>query len=247
MALRAYFDESGTHWGGPMASDAFVLCGYIAPESLWDDKTPEGFLEKWNGIMHGKAFHATEMESNPQGPDVKLGLSQLLTKCGVIGVRGGISIPAYKKILLPHLLRKGEDDNPYRFLFADVVAEAVKRAAMFIGEDPSEPIGFVFADIEKWRDDALKFYYYVRDEDHETPDEVRRKMGPIAFECIKRFAPLQAADHLAFESWHYMTDPPDVDRPAMNVLMNWPQNHGMFWRDATLEAYLEKLREEGRL
>jgi len=67
VALRAYLDESGTHWSGPQACDVFVLCGYIAPESLWDDKTERGFLSNWNSIMHDKPFHATEMESNPQG------------------------------------------------------------------------------------------------------------------------------------------------------------------------------------
>jgi len=95
VALRAYFDESGTHWGGPMACDVFVLCGYLAPESLWDDKTPNSFLAKWNDVMHGKPFHAKEMESNPQGPEVKLALANLVRKSSVIGVEGAIHIPSY--------------------------------------------------------------------------------------------------------------------------------------------------------
>jgi hypothetical protein len=196
--------------------------------------------------MHGKPFHAGEMESNPQGLAVKLSLSNLLNQSGVIGIRGGLSLPAYRKILLPHILTNGGDDNPYRFLFCEVIAEAVKRSAIFLKEDQKEPIGFVFADIKKWRDDALKFYYYMRD-DADTPKEVSSRMGPVAFECAKKFVPLQAADHLAFEMWHFVTDPPTTQRPATNVLMNWPQNHGMFYHENTLELYVERLQNEGRL
>jgi hypothetical protein len=65
VTLRAYFDESGTHWSGPNACDVFVLCGYVGTESLWDDKTPNSFWGKWNDVMHGYPFHATKMESNP--------------------------------------------------------------------------------------------------------------------------------------------------------------------------------------
>ena len=246
VALRAYFDESGTHWGGDNASDVFVLCGYLAPESLWEDKTPDGFLARWNNVMHGRPFHAKEMEGNPQGAQVKLALSNLLNSCGLIGIRAGISISAYREILLPHILECDGDDNPYRFLFADVIAEVVKRSVMFIGEDTNEPISFFFADIKTWSQDALNFYRHVRD-DTATPREVSSRMGAIAFEDIKQFVPLQAADHLAFESWHFMTDPPGKYRPAMNVLMNWPQNHGIFFKQNTLELYVERAMAEGRL
>src|SRR5438309_1832234 len=117
VSLRAYFDESGTHSGGPMASDSFVLCGYIAPESLWDDKSLTGFKARWDSVMHGKPFHATEMEQNPQGPEVKLLLANLVNKSGVIGVRGGISIPSYNELLLPIIHQLRELDSPYLFLF----------------------------------------------------------------------------------------------------------------------------------
>src|SRR5437763_15687939 len=103
VALRAYFDESGTHWSGPQACDVFVLCGYLAPESLWDDKTPNGFKAKWDAVMHGTPFHATDMETNPQGPAVKLELAKLVINSGVIGIGGGISIPAYKRLMLPYI------------------------------------------------------------------------------------------------------------------------------------------------
>lgn len=47
MSLRAYFDESGTHWNGRNASTVFVLCGYVAPEEVWD----QTFEEKWTEML----------------------------------------------------------------------------------------------------------------------------------------------------------------------------------------------------
>jgi hypothetical protein len=125
VAIRAYFDESGTHWGGPMACDVFVLCGYIAPESLWDEQGSHGFLSRWDGIMHGKPFHATEMESNPQGPKVKIELANIANSSGIIGVGGSIHIPSYRRLLLPYIQQQKQTDNPYLFLFADVVTATI--------------------------------------------------------------------------------------------------------------------------
>jgi hypothetical protein len=51
--------------------------------------------------------------------------------------------------------------------------------------------------------------------DEETPDDVRRRMGAVALEDMEKFVPLQAADHLAFESYHYRNDPRGTLRPAI--------------------------------
>ncbi len=246
MALRAYFDESGTHSGGPQASNTFVLCGYIATELLWDDKRPEGLVARWDSVMHGKPFHATEMESNPQGPDVKVMLANVVNYSGIIGIRGGISLPDFERLLAPLIRNKKGKPDPYFFLFADVISEAVKRSAMFIGENQDEPIGFVFADHVRWSVEALDLYRRLK-ADSDTPPEVARRMGSIAFDKIDRFIPLQAADHLAFESFHYMTDPPGTSRPAMNRLLDWPQNHGRFYREPELLQYIERATQEGIL
>jgi hypothetical protein len=244
VALRAYFDESGTHWGGPLACDVFSLCGYLAQESLWDGNTEDGFPARWNNIMHGRPFHATEMESNPQGPEVKLALANLVNNCGVIGVAGGLSIPDYKRLLRPYVKRTDGTDSPYLFLFADVICETVKRSEMFVGESPDEPIAFVFASHPLWSAQALEFYNTVKD-DEKTPVEVRRRMGAVAFEDIDAFVPLQAADHLAFETYHSMNDPPGTNRPAMNRLMAWEQNYGRFYNEQGILSYIKHCKEEG--
>jgi hypothetical protein len=149
--------------------------------------------------MHGRPFHAKEMESNPQGPEVKLALANLVRNSGMIGVGGGIHIPSYNRHLLPLIKRRKEENNPYFFLFADVIAQAVKNSQMFVGENPKERIGFVFASTKLWSDEAKKFYHMLKD-DPETPEDVRCRVGAVAFDDMEEFIPLQAADHSAFES-----------------------------------------------
>jgi hypothetical protein len=231
---------------GRWPGDVFVLAGYLGTESLWDDKTPNSFHAKWTDVMHGKPFHATEMESNPQGPAVKLALANLVKNSGVIGVGGGIHIPSYNKLLLPLIQKLNQVNNPYLFLFADVIAQAVKSAEIFVGEDPKERIGFVFAKHEKWSPEALEFYQKL-EQDPETPDDVRRRMGAVAFDPMEEFVPLQAADHLAFETYHYMNDPPGTLRPAMNILMDEErmQNNGSFYDENGIVKYIEKMKQEG--
>jgi hypothetical protein len=73
-------------------------------------------------------------------------------------------------------------------------------------------------------------------------------MGAVAFEDIEQFIPLQAADHFAFECFHHMTDPDGTpSRPAMNRLLDWPQNYGHFYRESELLKYIELAKEEGIL
>jgi len=244
VALRAYFDESGTHWGGPCACDIFVLCGYVAPESLWDEHGSQGFLSKWDGVMHGKPFHATEMESNPQGQTVKIELANVANSSGIIGVGGSIHIPSYKRLLAPYIRANKITSDPYLFLFGDVILEAVERSAMFLSEDQQEPIGFVFANHDRWSSIAPEMYNEIRN-DPRTPPDVRPKLGSVAFEDISKIIPLQAADHLAYETYRSMNDPPGTRRRAMNVLMRWPQNHGRYYDERGLLLFIDRCKSKG--
>ena len=164
----------------------------------------------------------------------------------MIGIGGGIDIPAYNRVLKPHI-KKNQKDDPYLFLFADVITAAVKYGGMFIGEDQRESIGFVFANHKRWSIVAHEFYHYVRN-DPDTPPGVKEKMGAVGFEDIDRFIPLQAADHLAFETYHRMNDPEGSPaRPAMNRLMDWPQNHGNYYDEKQLLHYVELCKQDGIL
>jgi len=244
VTLRAYFDESGTHWGGPQACDVFVLCGYLGTESLWDDKTGSSFDARWKEIMHGKPFHATEMESNPQGATVKPMLANLVINSGIVGIGGGVHIPSFKRLMQPHIDKGDVPDDPYLFLFGDVICEAVEKASMFLAEDQNEPIGFVFAKHERWSALAAEMYTKL-EKDPETPAEVRRRMGTIAFEDMERFIPLQAADHIAYESYRYMNDHPATWRPTMARFMSWPQNNGRYYNEQGLLSFITHAKETG--
>lgn len=245
VALRAYFDESGTHWGGPLACDVFVLCGYIAPESFWDDKSPASFVNRWGGVMHGKPFHATEMENNPQADTVKPMLTDVVIQSGIIGIGGGVHIPSFQKIVDIYTPENDTLRDPYYFLFHDVILEAIDKSRMFLLEDHTEPIGFVFADMKRWSVTALDLYQKMKSE---TEWKNRVRLGGIGFEEMERFVPLQAADHIAFETCHYMNDPPGTpSRPVMNKFLSWPQNHGRYWNEKMLLGLFEECKKDGKL
>ena len=53
---------------------------------------------------------------------------------------------------------------------------------MFVGENPDEPIAFVFAAHPKWSLEAHQFYEQVKN-DENTPIDVRCRMRAIAFEA----------------------------------------------------------------
>jgi hypothetical protein len=217
----------------------------MAPELLWDDKTDGGFHGRWHKIMHGKPFHATEMEDNPQGSRVKEMLARVVAKSCVVGIRGGVSIPDFERVVAPLVASAKGKADPYFLVFADVILEAIKRSELFLGENQQEPIAFVFADHARWSVEALQLYNRLKLDDG-TPPNVRTRMGAIAFESIDTFIPLQAADHLAFETFHQMTDPPGTLRQAMNILGE-RENYGNFYRERQLRQYATLAQQEGRL
>jgi len=245
VALRAYFDESGTHWGGPLSCDVFVLCGYIAPESLWDDNSPQSFVQKWASVMHGVPFHATVMESNPQADTVKPMLADVVIGSGVIGIGGGVHIPTFRRLMQSYVVKNEALSDPYLFLFNNVILEAIERSAMFIGENPAEPIGFVFANTALWSAAAHDLYLKMQ---NQIEWQNRSRLGAVAFEDMERFVPLQAADHIAYETYHLMNDPPGTPvRPIMNKFRNWPQHHGRIWKEPQIQQLIEECERDGRV
>ena len=156
VSLIAYFDESGTHSGGPSAAKNFVIAGYIAPESVWRDVfTPQwtALLERFELPDNARYFHATELESRKypynrliatQRDDLKMSAVAIAINCGIIGVGGGITTEAYKRLLAPYIKQGKVHKDPYVFLFSDVLLESINVSHMFVGENPEEKIGFVF-------------------------------------------------------------------------------------------------------
>jgi hypothetical protein len=256
VSLIAYFDESGTHWGGPNACDVFVLCGYIAPEDVWLNS----FCPQWKALLnrfelpdepYPRYFHASVVESGNypfnrldenQLNDLKMSAVNLTVNSGIIGIGGGISVSAYKRMLKQYIDDEKVHADPYVFMFSDVIVECVEKSAMFLGEDPNQQIRFVFAHHPRWSIEAEKMYLLLQN-DNDWPRSVR--LGMASFEDPKIIAPLQAADHIAFETYHYMNDnaPP---RPAMNRFLSWPQNHGRHYNEAGLRSFIDICKLGGK-
>lgn len=256
MSLVAYFDESGTHSGGPNAAKTFVIAGYIAPESIWRDV----FTPQWAALLDRfelpdkpvpRYFHATEVESGGypynrlterQREDLKMSAVTIALNCGIIGVGGGVMTEAYKRLMAPYFDERSIPKDPYVFLFTDVLLQCIEVSHMFIGEKSEEKIGFVFENHPRWSLEAHEMFVMLQTEE-EWPS--RTRLGTVAFEEKKLFPPLQVADHLAFETYHYMDN--DQERPAMNRFRSWPQNHGRYYNEEGLKGFLEICKRDGKL
>lgn len=255
MSLVAYFDESGTHSGGPNAANSFVIAGYIAPESVWR----KAFDPQWTAMLERfelpdepdpRYFHATDLESGKypynrltetQRSELKASAVNIAINCGIIGVGGGVLTEAYKRLLSPYIEQGKVHKDPYVFLFSDVLLECIQVSHMFLGEDPTEQIGFVFDNHPRWSIEAHEMFIMMQNDEDWPP---RNRLGTVAFEDKKHYRPLQAADHIAFETFHYMNS--DAPRPAMNRFKSWPQNHGRYYNEQGLQAFIDLCKKDGK-
>jgi len=252
VSLIAYFDESGTHSGGPNAAKVFSLVGYIATQSLWKDD----FVPKWNAMLNRfelpdpKYFHATELEGGSypynrlnerQREDLKMSAVNIPVNSGMIGVGGAVLIPAYKRMLAPYIKAGKIDKDPYVFLFSQAVVESIAMSSAFLGEDPRDPIAFVFDNHPRWSLQAHEMYVRMQN-DKEWPNRVW--LGTVRFEDKKKYVPLQAADNIAFETYHYVHG--NLGRPAMNRFLSWPQNHARYYNEEGLQAFIDICRTDGK-
>ena len=72
-------------------------------------------------------------------------------------------------------------------------------------------------------------------------------MGAITFEDKKKFKPLQAADQLAYETHHLLSDS-GPGRPILEKLMHaWPQLRGKYFDEDGLRSLIEETRRSGKI
>ena len=73
-------------------------------------------------------------------------------------------------------------------------------------------------------------------------------MGAIAFEEKTKFKPLQAADQLAYEICHYLSDRrARVTRPILDKFLRWPQLSGTYFDEDGLLSFIGELRKAGKI
>ena len=132
--------------------------------------------------------------------------------------------------------------DPYLFLFQHVIVEAIHAGDAFVGE-PVEPIGFVFDQHPRWSVVAHQMYVKLQ---NENGWEHRDRLGPLAFADKRRFAPLQAADQLAFESYHYINDNAPV-HPEMARILSKPQPFARFFDERGLQLIIDECKGAGKI
>lgn len=259
VALKAYFDESGTHWGGPHAAKEFVLCGYIATQDVWDN----GFEKRWSEMLQKPTitpklthFHAEDVEGRgskefrkltwKDREELKTTAVSIVVSSGMFGVGVGVELEPFARLVVADPeVSKLIPANPYLFAFNCVLVETIFLADGFIGE-PKEEIAFIFEDHPKWSIHALQMYNDIK-RSPDWPPEKRGRLGTPTFEDKKKYKPLQAADHLAYETWRFMegTHKKNVPiRPAMNRFRDWPQHHGRYFDERLLREFIRIQKEE---
>jgi hypothetical protein len=257
VMLRAYFDESGTHWDkGRLGSRAFVLCGYVAPEDVWDkDFSPkwEAMLKKPNISPPLSYFHAREIEGKGKGrfgritkrerEILKSDAVNIATGSAIRGIASAVLIESYRKY--KETLDRAVDD-PYMLCFQRVINDVMQISPIFLGEDPNEKIAFIFAHHPRWSLMANDMYNKLLDPKHSC--WCRSRLGTIAFQDPKGFAPLQVADHLAFEVFHAMSGARGRKmRPAMRRFTDCYNFGGGFFDDAGIESFIAECKKTGKL
>jgi hypothetical protein len=259
VALKAYFDESGTHWGGPNAAKVFVLCGYIATEDVWDKQ----FEGKWHDMLQKPEitpklsfFHAEDVEgrgskrfrkiTQRERDHLKTSAFNIVVNSGMLGVGVAVELEPFSRLVVadPKVCR-AIPGNPYMFAFNCVVIETLMLADAFIGES-KEKIAFIFENHPQWSIYAHQMYNDFK-VSKKWPKEKRDRLGTPAFEDKKEFKPLQAADHLAYETYRYMKNRNAPLRPAMTRFLSWQQHHGRYFDERLLREFIEIQRKDGHI
>lgn len=260
--LRAYFDESGLQG----AATAFVLAGYLAPDDEWDKK----FEQRWGKLLSHPCYHpifvpnagvicrpleyirATELEGVGMGRFRRIGqrnrdylknaAADCVIDCGLIAIGAGVLMQPYNKLITGKI--REISGTPYELCFQKVVLDVFNRAPMFLGQDPNEGIAYTFDRHPRFQ--KLIDNLWVKCEQQGYTKKYR--MGSrAAFEDKTNCKPLQAADHLAYETYHLLSGLKEK-RPILDKFMNkWPQLQGQYFDEAGLRSYIEELRKAGKI
>ena len=245
--LKAYFDESGLHGD----AGVFVLAGYIAPEQEWNsvEKLWKAALEKPRVSPPLGYFHAVDVEGRGSGPfrrltqtereSLKIDAVNAIVGSGVIGVASGVLLDAYDNLV------KGKAHDaiggPYILCFQHVLLQAAELSKMFLGEDDGEDIAYIFDQHPRLAKLAREIYAKLI----EDGKQESYRLGKLTFADKRKFWPLQAADHIAYETRKYMVG--ERSRPAMNRFMSWRQHHGEYFDQRGISQLLGEMRQNGKL
>jgi hypothetical protein len=192
--LKAFIDDSGSGGDSPW----YVLAGYISSVEDWDEFDPEwkSVLDSRPRIEYFKAREAESRRDQFEGFTEDQRNSKIDSLIAVIQkhVRQAIHVRVKQKHYNRIIKANGVPprwDNPYYFLFPEILASAVVAEKYFGSSDPLE---FVFDSSEQHDKPSRRFYGHAWEQGSLTG-----RVANVFYRDEKIFLPLQAADLLAWQ------------------------------------------------
>lgn len=209
--IVGYFDDSSTHRG----SKIFALCGFLADPRIWGDFDIEWkkILDKPEWPNRPREFHMVDcVHGVREFQDWSLAqrlaifgdMAGVVCDSNVMALGSLIVVNAYEHLSNQHkaLMAKGGLNGPMDFVFQHLVQSAITNTRKYgQREEPPvvEELGLVFD--EEPAPIAERY--------HALYDHIRKKhpfgamLNGIAFGSSEKFTPIQAADMLAYTSYHW--------------------------------------------
>jgi hypothetical protein len=208
--IYGYFDESATH----DHSRLFALCGFLGDPRIWDEFDIEWkkILNKPDWPRRPTELHmvdcvhgVNEFEGWTLAQRLALfgDLSGLIAESNVIAIGGLCLVDAFNSCTAEEkeILERGGFKSPLDFIFQLVLQISCSRTREYgsIHQPPiEEEISFIFD--EEPPHIALRFHELYNH--HLANAPYRHMLRGIAFEKSRNLSPLQAADLLAYTTYH---------------------------------------------
>jgi hypothetical protein len=253
--IRCFLDDSGKD-NNP-SERIVVMAGYIADESSWNHLTEQWhhLLFKW-GIseVHMRTFIPLQGEyvaKNWTPPQRDAILAEFIRAIRISDLTGfGIAVDADAWRSLSREIRTsdGGDGSAHDFCFARILRQVKNRIKIV------RPRDFISVQVDADQEfSPTRFKRYSSIKEHD--EEMRWYLGEISFSDPKIFAPLQAADLLAWETrkqliqklggynstprWNEL-----FDMKSLSALSSGLDYSGEYWLEKDFEDNLVKPYEE---
>lgn len=208
--LKAYMDESGVHDGSPV----LTVAAYLGRPRHWQEWT-----KLWNVAKRPvKVFHAVDCQNltgefkgwEPAARDdlVKRCLP-VIAESDIPGVVVGMQMREFEKALETRPDLRSLFGSPYAACFQWIVQIIMNFA---LGANNRERIAFVH-ELNDYRLEALNGFKWIKENGNPLGTLIS-----LQFAEKKDFAPLQAADILAYEGNKRLRDPDRPERRSWTAL-----------------------------
>ncbi|HEY2962549.1 MAG TPA: DUF3800 domain-containing protein [Pyrinomonadaceae bacterium] len=255
VMLSAYMDETGHSKDERQRFNG--MAGLLAPAEKWIE-----FEDNWNRTLTSKEFHLPyfhmrEFEGRHPDTGKPVGRFRGWTKekrerlysklmrhiANAHALPYGAVIAMEDWRSLSEAQQKALHDDPYFLAYRSVIALSTSFLE-FKRAPPNVQVAFMFSDQVEFKYRALQLY----DEIYKTGMFIKRSAKRPAFEDMRNYAPLQAADIVAYEMYkeydRIKYRPNDKPRWGHDRLEEMSNKHGsqligMFYSRAKLVQYAD--------